>query len=155
MKRVEDKLKIFIGAFITVIVGISLLGSLGDSVNDGTTLSNIRNESMAFAAGGVTASAAQDDVVSITFFGNFTNGTVNDLTSNVNTLINFTKAGVITIDNATVPTGVTYNISYQYEDDEYVVHGTSRTLMPFYVLFFTIAILFVVVALFLKLKEGF
>jgi len=150
-------LSIFISAFITVIVGIALISNLGNSVDSAITPGTVTNESLQFLDS-VTASTTEDDLLSITLFSNSSH----DFASDVGTLFNFTAAGVITIDNASIVAGNTtgipdgrYNISYNFMHDDYVDDSTSRSLLPLMIIFFAIAIVLIGIAVFVKLKPQF
>ncbi len=86
----------------------------------------------------VTGDTAQDDVVSISFFGNGTNSThSSDITAGIH--VNFTKPGVITVDSFPFDPG-TYNISYGYEGDLYVVDTKAHPLLRLITIFFVLVI---------------
>jgi len=150
-----EKMNILLIGFITILLAVILIGVIADSISSATTLSVITNESLSFRDT-VTDTLAQDDISSVTYFGNVST----DLTSSIDTLVNWTRAGVITIDNVTIVEGNTtgspdgaYNISYLYEDDEYVAHSSSRTLLPLVRLFFAIVVLFIAITLFNKMYK--
>ena len=91
-----------------------------------------------------TGNTVQDDVVSVSFFGNGTNSShLSSVT--IGTEINFTKPGVITVDTFVFDAG-TYNISYEYEGDLYVVDTKSHFALKLVALFFV----FVIVAFGIK-----
>ena len=86
-------------------------------------------------------STAQDDLTTVTFFGNGTNSS--HLASvAIGTQVNWTKAGAITASSCHFSDG-TYNISYNYEGDEYITNITAQTLIILIKLFFAIAIIIV------------
>ena len=124
--------------FVTLLIGMSLFGTVADSIYDATNLHQAANETLDFTTGfGInTTTAAQDDIISVDFVGNVTD----DLTTELTTNINWTKAGVFTIDGVTV-VNATYNVTYNFESDEYVAHSTSRVLIRIIIIFFALAIL--------------
>ena len=77
-----------------------------------------------------------DNVISVDFFGNTTINTSNS-NINVGTQVNFTLAGVITVSGLNFSND-TYQITYDYQGDDYVVDSTSRTLLNLIPLFFVI-----------------
>ena len=111
-----NKVGIFITVFVVLILGLVLIDSIGDQVYLATNLGSLVNESVVITAG--AGQLAQDDVDTLSYFGNNSN----DTSAFINTLINYTKAGVITTDPTVGNT--TYNASYTYEGDEYIV-GSS------------------------------
>ncbi len=83
--------------------------------------------------------AAQDDLRGISFFGNATNSThLSSITAG--THVNFTKPGVITVDNHFFDSGSTYNISYSYEGELYVVDTKTHVFLKLLVVFFVLII---------------
>ncbi len=94
-------------------------------------------------------STANDDVITVSFFGN---GTINTSNANinVNTHVNFTKAGIITVSGRNF-TNDTYSITYGFEGDGFVVDATSRTILDLIPLFYVIGILLVSVGAALKM----
>ena len=128
-----NKAGIFITVFIILLLGIVLIDTLGDQIYLATNLGSITNESVVITAG--AGQLAQDDVDTLSYFGNKTN----DTSAFINTLINYTKAGVITTDPTVGNT--TYNASYTYEGDEYIVGSNNRVLIRLIIIFFAIAIL--------------
>jgi len=140
MENNINKVGVFLSVFITIIVGIILLSVVSDSTYDATTLQESVNETIVFTGtvGYInTTNTAQDDIISVTNFDNLTD----DLTANIDTDINWTKAGVITVSRDVVGTNNSFNISYNFEGDNYVAHSTSRTLIKLLVLFFALALL--------------
>jgi len=131
------KVGIFIMLFVTLLIGMSLFGTLSDSVYDATNLHESVNETIAISLS--TGQLAQDDVSAITNFNNITD----DFTVNIGTAVNVTKAGLVTIDNTTILTNfsTTYNVTYNFESDEYVAHSTSRVLVRLINIFFALAIM--------------
>jgi hypothetical protein len=135
MAEMESKIGTFVMGFILIILGIILLGTTADVVFDATTLQQAGNETLTIGVN--TGTTAQDDIISVANFNNITD----DLTSELETNINWTKAGTITVNNATVFSGADYNITYNFEGDQYVAHGTARVLIGLITLFFALAIL--------------
>ena len=94
------------------------------------------NVSYTFAAR--TGSTAQDDLVSISFFGNGTNNTFLSSVA-IGTQVNFTKPGVITASSCHFSNG-NNNISYKYEGDLYVVDTKTHPLLKLIIVFFVLVI---------------
>jgi len=133
-----NKVGVFVSVFIAIIIGIVLLSTISDSVYDATNTQESVNETIVFSAGDINiTNTAQDDLVSVTNFHNVSD----DLTADIDTGINWTKAGVITIDRATVGLNNSYNISYTFESDNYIAHSTSRILVKLVIIFFALALL--------------
>ena len=132
------KVGIFIMLFVTLLIGMSLFGTLADSVYDATNLQQAANETLDFTTtfGDNTTTAANDDIISVAAISNVTT----DLTAQLDTNINWTKAGVFTIDGVTV-VNATYNVTYNFEGDEYVVGSSSRVMVRLINIFFALAIM--------------
>jgi len=132
------KVGIFIMLFVTLLIGMSLFGTLADSVYDATNLHQAENETLDFTTsfGINTTTTANDDIISVTYIGNQSD----DLTTEIDTNINWTKAGVFTIDGVTV-VNATYNVTYNFEGDEYVVGSSSRVMVRLINIFFALAIM--------------
>ena len=86
----------------------------------------------------VTGNTVNDDVVSLSFFGNGTNNTFQSSIT-IGAQVNFTKPGVITVDSLPFDPGV-YNISYQYEGELYVVDTKTHPLLKLLTVFFVLVI---------------
>lgn len=134
----KGKLGLLIGTFMVLVVGFSLLTEIGNTNNEATTLGNL-NESITIAS--ATGNLDQDDVITMTYFGNSSN----DSSDGLGTDINFTKAGVVTL-GGTYADGA-YHAEYNFERDLYVVDSSSRSLINLNVLFFAIAIVLIAVGL--------
>ena len=135
MKKLADvnKVGIFISVFIIILLGIVLIDSIGDTIHAATNLNTLTNESVVITAS--VGQLAQDDVDTLSYFGNNSN----DTSAFIGTLINYTKAGAIVTD-ATMG-NTTYNATYTYEGDEYIVGSNNRVLIKLVIIFFAIAIL--------------
>ncbi len=133
-----SKLGATVGGFILLIVGIVLFSVTADSVYDANNLHQAPNETLDFTQtfGQNVTSAANDDIVSVDFVGN----TTDDLTSELDTNINWTRAGVFTVDGVTV-VNATYNVTYNFEGDSYVADSNSRTILSLINIFFALWIL--------------
>ena len=141
----NGKLARIILAFIAIVVGLALIGNLGNVIYAATTLSSVVNESIVITSG--AGQTANDDLSSVSYFGNQSR----DCSVNISTLVNWTRAGVITIGGYP---DTTYNISYLYEEDEYVAHSTSRTLLPLLTLFFGMGIFLIgVIYLYKEIRD--
>lgn len=142
MENDNNKVGIFVTAFIAIIIGVVLLGSLADTIYDSTNTRESVNETITFsdtlANISNTTNTAQNDITSVT---NFINLTGSDFTANIDTTVNWTRAGVITIDRETVGYNNTFNITYDFESDNYIAHGVSRTLITLLIIFFALGVL--------------
>lgn len=145
-----DALKVILGGFIAIILGIVFLQVMADQQAANTTLSKI-NETVAIDANGA-GKLANADVHSISFFGNRTN-TTDGPQINLGTHVNLTNFNG-SINVGTNITGATdanqqifspgnYKAVYTYEGSLYVSDPESRTLLKLTVLFFV----FVLVAI--------
>ena len=95
------------------------------------------NISYNYTSDGV-GNTVQDDLTSLDFFGNGTNSThLASITAGAN--VNFTKPGVISVDTMPFDPG-TYNISYGFEGDLYVVDTKSHPLLKLLSIFFVLTI---------------
>lgn len=90
-------------------VGVLTLDKFGTATKDSTT---ITHEVISIASG--VGATANDDVTSVSFFGNSTYNT--DIDFVIGTDVNWTTAGAITA-RATNFTDGDYNISYLYDKD--------------------------------------
>ncbi len=85
-----------------------------------------------------TGNTANEDVVSVTDFGNSTIST-DDIGIAIGSEVNFTKAGVITFNTLNFTDG-NVNITYDFEGTEYVTNATARVLLPIINIFFALAV---------------
>ena len=121
---------LFIGGFITIIVGILLAQQLGNSVQAGI-VPPVVNESVTMAAG--TGTLAQIPLLIATSIENTTNKS-----STFGTHTNVTLAtGAIVSSEYMVGT---YHVVYTYVGNQYMQDKTSRNFYPMYLLFFVVAI---------------
>ena len=156
----KNELGMLLGGFITILVGVVLVAALADNISTLADIDTVNNESVTISSG--TGSTANDDLTSLTFFGNATINT--DLAGiTIDTEVNFTKAGTIIVSqdlNISVGSGHfngsfaggSYNVSYINQGVNFVANTTARTLVKLTILFFAIAIMFVGV---LIVKKGF
>ncbi len=143
-----DKLGIIIFGFLVIFLGIVLSDVIGDSLSLATTLSPITNESVL-----ITASAGQlanDDISAVSLFANVSV----DLTDNLTIDVNISRAGAIVTSE--VVGNNTYNVSYTFEGDEYVVGSRNRTILNLVPGFFALALLGIGIGLFYAVgkREG-
>lgn len=134
---------ILIMGFITLFIGLILIGSIADTTNESTTLFNYVNDTNTFthAAGGpATGQLTFDRLVTVTDIQN-DSGDGGDLTGELDTNINVSALGAISI--VTEYENDSFNFSGAYGGDGYVQHGVSRTLVDLIPLFFAIALLLV------------
>lgn len=148
-----DKLKVLIGGFLAILIGIVLLGVVADNVHTTSQINNALNESLTMA-GPLTASTGSTTYSNITAVNYFANAT-DDLTANLDTLVNWTSSGTITVGGGLSNVSNSgYNISYEYEHPNYIANGTSRTLISLITLFFALGILALGIALvYASIKE--
>ena len=143
-----NKIGIFLVAFLTLIIGINLLTASSESLVTTTTLSDSVNETLTFANGTMTDGRNQTNVAqagvgvglkSVSYFANITGG---DLTSKIGTNVNWTSAGVVTINRAdqTIGANNTYYITYKYGLSSYTDDANSRTIIKLIGLFFAVAV---------------
>lgn len=137
-----NKLGAVIMGFVLIIVGTILLDSLADNVYAATTLSPVINETVVTSSN--AGQTTNDDVSAVTEFQNATD------TFAINTLVNVTRAGVISVNGSIVDGS--YNITYTYEDDPYVVDSVSRTTINLIPMLFALSI---VIGGFVMVKIGF
>jgi len=141
MENDINKVSVFVTAFIAIIIGVVLLSTISDSVYDATNVRGATNETLTYsdllANISNTTSTSNDDITGVTYFANLTD----DLTANIDTTVNWTRAGVITIDREANGYNNTFYIDYSWESDNYVSHGVSRTLINLLIIFFALAIL--------------
>ena len=118
----------------TVKGGI-LVSQLNFSSDDNYTISYI------YTTDGIGATV-EDDLTALNWFGN---GTIHTglATISINTDVNWTEAGVITVNTLNFSDSSLYNISYTYEGDGYVTNTTARVLLPLVTLFFAIAVMLI------------
>ena len=123
---------------VTIVLGTTVnVSKLGQVNANGTFTTGDYNISYTYTTAG-TGDTVQDDITSIDFFGNATNSThLAGVTAG--TEINFTKPGVISVDTLSFDPG-TYNISYGYEGDLYVVDTKSHIFLKLLGLFFVLVI---------------
>ena len=130
----DFSLKPIILFFVAVIIGIVFLGVIADNQVANTELSGVTNESISIGATG-NGTTVNADVIGVSYFGNISDST--DLGSFVfGKSVNFTKTGLITVNT----TDHTYNISYSYEGELYVVDKKSHTFLKLLGLFFVFTI---------------
>jgi len=131
----QDKtLGIIIGGFVTLIIGIILLNSIGASIDDATLSKSVGQESIVIASSSGTT--LEDDLIGVSFFGNKTINTSNYATE-LNTMVNWTAAGLITVSPGNL-SDETYEISYTYTGNNYVNDSKSRTILRLIPIFFVI-----------------
>lgn len=136
--------------FITILLAIILVQEIASSTVAATETSSITNETVTITSG--SGKTNQNGVISVSFFGNGTTNTIVCTTFDINSQINFTKNGSVSVAqgltapdecadyNGSIANGG-YNISYVYEGDNYVSESTSRVFLKLIPLFFVIGIL--------------
>jgi hypothetical protein len=139
----NNKVGVFVTAFITLIVGIVLLSSLADRIWLGTDATYTATDESQTLVNGTAVSLDNNWVTSVTKVM-AENGTANyTLTVTTQyTVGNLNDDGVATvtlIDGGY--DGNTSYISYAYEDDDYIRDGSSRVFIRLITLFFAFAIL--------------
>jgi len=133
----------FILGFISIIVGVVLISSIGNSTE---SFDDIDRVNTTIAISNARFQLPQTDVTGILFFGSVQNNTEDSVVV-IGQNVNFTRAGLITVgknisnnETNTFFTDKTYNITYTHEGDNFVGDGTSRVLTNLVVLFFALAI---------------
>ena len=157
---------ILIGAFLMVIIGVSLIGVIADQANSAVDLTRVPAEAVAITHN-ATAQNDVDETV-VTTLANpptgwkkadclltgvvVTNSTGVAMTVDTDYLVDLT-AGTISFLN-TSETYYTYdnttNVKYDYCSDDYLNSSWGRTVLPLVAGFFALAILGVGIALFFK-----
>ena len=132
-----NKVGIFILMFIVAMISIPLFSTVSDSIHEETTIFNVVNESTTFVAKANYTTVSQNDLTGITYFGNNSH----NLIAYLGTELNYSSDGRINISGTNILTGKYYNISYNFEPDNYVDFSTSRALLAMIELFFVLGIL--------------
>lgn len=127
--------------FISVLVGIILLGVFADSESTIRSSYALTDENVTVATNNVAVLLTYDDVVpgSVTV----TNSS-GDATTNY-TLTESTGSIVFPLNTSSSGTNGPYQVDYSWYDDNYVHNSTSRSLVNITVLLFALAVLAVVV----------
>lgn len=135
--------------FIILIIGVVLLGELADSNVENTQLTGAVNESITLTS--FSGVVAQDDVSSLSFFGNSSNNTGTDPQLIIGTTVNLSVNGTVDLSgDVGYNNAGPYNISYSYEGDLYVVDSRARTLLPLSIIFFALIFIAAGVAALMK-----
>jgi len=129
-----------LSGFILLLIGVNLIAVIGTSVAGNIQLSDSGDEVLAIASS--LGQTANDDVVDLTYFGN---KTVNTTTNARASDVNFTRAGVVTVNGTAWNDGGTYNVTYSFEADLYVADSRARSIMPLITIFFALGILAIAV----------
>ena len=130
-----------LGSFMMIIVGVTLIGTVGDSVNDLSFSSDsIVNETIGLTAG-VGAAPNNDEWISLDAVRN---GSADVHTSQCNATL---LTGIIKCNDTATATnnvscgaGASCFVDYTYTPDTFVADGTSRTLVNLVTIFFAVAI---------------
>lgn len=144
MAEMQGKLGILIVAFIAILVGVTFLESLADTVA-GNDVIDTTNTTVTIASG--VGNLADADVTQILYFGSVQNNTDDDSSIAFDTEVNFTYAGRVTVsqdvdgDSATGFGNGVYNITYKNEGVNYVPGSTARSLENLIIIFFVLGIL--------------
>ena len=141
-----NKIGLFIMVFILLIVGIIFAGSLADSIWTGTEGVYTENESITLANG--TAVSLTEDWAEISsVWANHTNvsdgGNLTLLVELQDYWVNFENSETpptITLNNSIYEGNASY-VNYNFQDDIYIRHGTSRVLVNLINIFWALAIL--------------
>jgi|24BtaG_2_1085350.scaffolds.fasta_scaffold00417_12 hypothetical protein len=143
----KQSLGILLMGFVLILIGVILTGVVADEVYKTRTPTDIVNESVTLVAAAtstgqnLTATLANDDVLTITYFGNAT-----DSVTSTGTEVNVTdQTGVLLVSNASggfFTDGNPYNVTYDYAGAQYIQgSATSRTIINLTTLFFTLGIM--------------
>ncbi len=145
----EDNLKLMLGGFIAILVGVVLLGPIADSIAAlDVTVPLLNNQSFAWPENNTRVAFDDNDVITSTVVA-YANNTKMGLTTN------YSVDGIgITILNRSAGTGewdlFVYNVSYTHEGNEYVADKNSKTLLNITIIFFAIGIMAVGVLIVIK-----
>lgn len=151
-KKGQVGIALFIGMFITVLVGAILLTASASEVGRTNTLSVVVNESITAPANGSTHTfTGFKQVASVVIF-NYTNSTsdFNDILTEdtdfkiVNNLVvDGSEVAQLTVFNDTfsATTGARWNASYTGTPDTYISSGGARSIAGLILVFFALAIL--------------
>jgi len=137
-----NKLGILLSAFITIIIGLVLIGSLADSIFLTTNTVSVSDPTTITEAGlnaGTLVNLDNDDIIN-------TSVTVDNGTTVINpgNYTVYPSDGQIAVFNNTEATwvyGLSLNVNYTYKPDEYIANATSRTLVSLIIIFFALAVL--------------
>jgi hypothetical protein len=141
----NNKVGVFVTAFITLIVGIVLLSSLADRIWLGTDATYTATDESQTLVNDIAISLDNNWVTSVTtILVTYDTAEANaTLTEGDNyTVGNLNDDGVatVTLIDAAFDGNASY-ISYAYQDDDYIRDGSSRVFIKLITLFFAFAIL--------------
>ena len=166
----NENIKLLIGAFVALIIGISLIGIIASTGNNITNTINISGETVDYTSAvqvnGTINSSVEFTIanvpttwritgcpiVGITLYNSTSSLTVVDYTFTAST-------GIITFNNSANVNGSASNTTsatYQYCDNEYLTQGWNRTIINLVPGFFAIALMGIGIGLFFAIgrKEG-
>jgi len=108
MKELPNAVLVIVLVGIVIGVGVIVLDQFGVAIKQELTY----NDTLTISSG--TATATNDDIVSVSYFGN---STLNDTTvTTTTTHVNFTSAGVFNVNTSRYGDG-TYTAIYNYDAD--------------------------------------
>lgn len=159
----EKSINMLIGAFLAIIVGISLVGVVATTGNRITSTINISAENISYAS----AREASTGAVDTTAFSIANSPTtwritgcpitgliLHNSSSSLTNIVDYTftaSTGAIVFNNTANVNGSASNTTtatYQYCDDEYLTQGWNRTIINLVPGFFALALMAVGVGLF-------
>lgn len=129
----QKDLGILLLGFITLLVGIVLLSTLGDNINENVNLFTYTNDSLNFDAAS-TGTLTNTRIVSVS---NIRNNSA-DLTANLSNGINVTNTGDVTVDSDF--TNQSINFSGNFGGTAYVQSANARTITNLIPIFFAIGV---------------
>jgi hypothetical protein len=135
---VEKKTLGIVAVFVAILIGASLMIPLGNKTRDIVNTRTTLNETVAISGG--VGNAANDDIISTTYFGNSTIST--DTTG-----IDFDEEVNVTVANGSIRVNTinfsdgNYKLSYSFYPDDYVKNNASRSLTNLVVVFFVILLI--------------
>lgn len=133
----KSELGIIVTVFISVIIGIVLLGAFADEESRIRSSYALTDENVTVATNGVAVLLTYDDVVpgSVTVTNSSGAATTNF------TITYGTGSIVFPLNTSVSGTNGPYQVDYSWYDDNYVHNGTARTLVNIVVLLFALAII--------------
>ena len=146
----ENQTKLLFSAFIVIIVGVVLLGTIGDSTELVKTSSySVLNESVTISSG--LGTLANDELIS---FDACRNSSMISIPTTGNYCNVTLTSGAVSVNPANFTDNLAF-IGYTYEPDTYVHSSAARTILTLTILFFALFILAIGVGYAWKsLKEG-
>lgn len=167
----NENIKLLIGAFIALIIGVSLLGVIANTGNNITNTINISGENVSYASARETSTGAVDTtefaIANVPTTWRITGCPITGLTlhnssSSLTDVVDYTftaSSGIIVFNNTDNVNGSVSNTTtatYQYCNSEYLTQGWNRTIINLVPGFFALALMGVGIGLFFAVgrREG-